>query len=54
MLDEKVAEITGTDEPKVPSPNYPKTDLLKCFAIDNRGGIGNACTGIRRMLDTVM
>ena len=32
LLDEKVAEITGTDEPRIPSPKRPKTDLLKCFA----------------------
>ena len=32
LLDEKVAEITGTDEPRIPSPKRPKTDLLRCFA----------------------
>ena len=31
-FDEKVAEITGTNEPRVLSPKRPKTDLLKCFA----------------------
>ena len=32
LFDEKVAEITGTDETRVPSPKRPKTDLLRCFA----------------------
>ena len=32
LLDDKVAEITSTDEPRLPSPKRPKTDLLKCFA----------------------
>ena len=32
LLDKKVAEITSTDEPRVPSPKRPKTNLLKCFA----------------------
>ena len=32
LLDNKVAEITSTDEPRVPSPKCPKTDQLKCFA----------------------
>ena len=32
LLDEKVAEITSNDQPRVPSPKRQKTDLLKCFA----------------------
>ena len=32
LLDEEVAEITGTDEAGIPSPKHPKTDLLKYFA----------------------
>ena len=32
LLDEKVAEITSADEPRIPSPKRQKTDLLKCFA----------------------
>ena len=32
LFDEKVAEITSTDQPRVPSPKRQKTDLLKCFA----------------------
>ena len=32
LLDNKVAEITGTDETRVPSPKRPKPNLLKCFA----------------------
>ena len=32
LLDEKVAEITGSDNSRAPSPKCPKTNLLQCFA----------------------
>ena len=32
LLDEKVDELTGSDEPREPSPKRPRSDVLKCIA----------------------
>ena len=32
VLDQKVAEVTDTQESREPSPKRPKTDVLKCFS----------------------
>lgn len=32
LLDEKVDELTRSDEPREPSPKRPRSDVLKCIA----------------------